>query len=482
MTDDDVGAPFRATARRLVEVIAADDPNLLSHAGVDLSPAIEQSFFLRLRRPRATPRAPTLRSFARVARHAAGSVRGTAHPRRGDVVALVVNPAQARIFAPVAIALRERGITTFAAYESHARSARTGSESTRLVDRIRPDVAARLVVFEARARLRVSTATRRFDDVVDADVARRMRRTVIEIIGRAALYAAALDDLASHSPSLLVGFNEVGRWSRILPAVGRRHGIPSLDVAHAEAVDVAAIEGAGYDRFAVFGRRSADVLERAGVDPDRIAITGAPRFDALVRRHGQSTLPPRERRVVFASQWLGGAMTPTVKERTADAALAVAAAVAPSELVVQRHPIERDDIAVGLASRAPEGVTARIGSTGNLHGELDGAWLLVTGWSNAVFEAALSNVPAITVNATGGRPPMTFAEEGLALGAVDADSAAVAARALRSDDAWLAAVRRAKPPLEEHLGPLDGRAAERVADLAESMIEAKAARTERPRR
>ena len=472
MDGEAAGRSLRTTARRLVEVMIAADPTLLIHAGVDLSPAIEQAFFLRLRRPKRTPHAPTLRSFARLIRHAAGSVAVTAHPRPGDVVALVVNPAQARIFEPVTTTLHERGITTFTAYESHARSTGTGSESTRLVDRIRPEIAVRLLSFETRARIRIPRATRGFEDVVDAEVARRMRRTVIEIIGRVAMYAAAIDDLAAHRPSLLVGFNEVGRWSRILPAVAGRRGIPSLDVAHAEAVDVGAIEGAGYDRFAVFGRRSADVLERAGVNPDRIEITGAPRFDALIKRHGPPSVPPRHRRVVFASQWLGGAMSAQVKERTADAALAVAAAVAPCEFVIQRHPIERDDIAVGMASRAPEGVMARVGPVAGLHDELDGAWLLVTGWSNAVFEAALSNVPALTINATGGPPPMSFAEDGLAVGAADPDSAAAAAQALRSDDAWLAAVQRARNALEGRLGPLDGRAAERVADVAQSLIEA----------
>jgi hypothetical protein len=131
----------RATARRLVGLMTDADPTLLVHAGVDLAPTIEQAFFSRLRRPKRTPAAPTLRSLARVIRHAAGSLSGTAHPRPGDVVILVVNPAQAAIFEPVAALLHERGISTFTAYESHARSARSGERSTRLVDRIRPDLA-----------------------------------------------------------------------------------------------------------------------------------------------------------------------------------------------------------------------------------------------------------------------------------------------------------------------------------------------------
>ena len=41
---------------------------------------------------------------------------------------------------------------------------------------------------------------------------------------------------------------------------------------------------------------------------------------------------------------------------------------------------------------------------------------MITGWSNAVFEAVLSNVPALTINATDGQPPTSFAAEQVALG------------------------------------------------------------------
>lgn len=117
MSSDGTALPLRATARRLVRAMTAQDPTLLVHEGVDLAPAIEQAFFLRLRRERRTPWAPTMRSFARVVRHAAGSLRDTGHPSTGDVVTLVVNPAQARIFSPVATLLGDRGMRTFPVYE-----------------------------------------------------------------------------------------------------------------------------------------------------------------------------------------------------------------------------------------------------------------------------------------------------------------------------------------------------------------------------
>lgn len=475
MTADDAGSSREMTPRIVARALVADirvrAPALLVHAGVDLGPAIEQALFGRLRRPRRASRMPGARSLLRDVYHAARALRSTPDPVPGDVVALVINPAHARIFEPVRVNLAARGIGAFTTFESHARGAGKGQRrASRLVDRLTPARAAALLAFDARARVRMAGATRGFEDVVDLETARRMRAALAEAIGRSALYATCLAELADHRPSLLLGFNEIGRSSRLLPAVGRRAGIPTLDVAHAEAVDAEAIEGADYDRYAVFGQRASDVLARAGIEPSRIVAVGAPRFDALIHRHSAPPSQPPDRRVVFASQWLGGRMTEEVKRATVAGAVAAAAAVSAHELVIQRHPIERDDIAYQVAaSLAPPGVRVRAGEPSGLYAELDGAWMLVTAWSNAVFEAVLANVPVLCINATGAELPMPFVAEGIALGAEDTEGAARAATSLLSATTWTEAVMRARIGLGPHLGPLDGRATERIVDLISSM-------------
>jgi hypothetical protein len=457
-------------ARQLVAELASRQPDLLVCDGIDLGPAIEQVFFGRMRRPRAQPRMPALRSAVRALYHGALALRPTESPRPGDIIALVVNPAHARILEPVSRALDERGVRTFTVYESHARATGGAAErSCRLVDRLTPRHTADLLAFELHARRALKDATREFGEIVGGVAAGRLRTALSEAIGRLALYATCINELADRGPSVLVGFNEIGRWSRILPAVGRRAGVPTLDVAHAEAADADAIEGASYDRFAVFGPRSQRVLEQAGIDASAIVQVGAPRFDALIARH-RDAAAPRHRRLVFASQWITGPMTEEAKAMTVRAALAAAAAAAPCELVIQRHPIERDDIAARVAAAEPaDGVLLRAGEPGDLYAALDGAWLLVTGWSNAVFEAVLSNVPALCINATGGPAPMPFVEDGIALGATDPETAAAAARTLLPTSAWLNAVGRARTNLADHLGPLDGRATERLVELILSM-------------
>ncbi len=412
-----------------------------------------------------------LRSVGRAAFHAARAMRSSQSPRRGDVVVLLVNPAHARIFESVGERLDARGIRTFLLFESHARGESHGRRrSGRLVDQLTPRRAAGLLAFESRTMRALSRGTRDFEELVGAATAQRMRVALSESIGRIALYAACLDAVATRGPSVLAAFNEIGRWSRILPVVARRHGVPSLDIAHAEPADHLAVQGTTYDHYAVFGPRSTSVLVRAGLARDRIHEVGAPRFDALIARHPDAAAPPGMRRIVFASQWLTGAMTEHVKERTIEAVLAVASAVAPCDLVFRRHPIESDMIAERVIASTPhEGVSIRIEGEKDLYADLDGAWLLITGWSNTVFEAALSNVPALCINMTGQAPPMPFVTDGLALGVDDEPSAITVARSLLIPRTWLSTLHQARAAITEHLGPLDGKATERLTTLIEAL-------------
>jgi hypothetical protein len=159
-------------------------------------------------------------------------------------------------------------------------------------------------------------------------------------------------------------------------------------------------------------------------------------------------------------------MTRELVELSFLGALAAAEVLAPSELVVVPHPVEQAGLAASIAGdhAPPSGVAVRIARAGDLHAELPGATLLLTGWSNSVFEAALARVPAITV-CPRGVAPVDFAAEGLALAAEDPAEAAAAARRLLAPATRQELAGRAHAALRERIGPLDGRASERAARI-----------------
>ncbi|MCI0347093.1 MAG: hypothetical protein L0221_16900, partial [Chloroflexi bacterium] len=310
--------------------------------------------------------------------------------------------------------------------------------------------------------------------VSPADAA-RLRAVAARELPNLALGAFGLRSMVRRlTPGLVAAFDEKGTWSRLLPAVARTAGIPTLNLPHSEAADPVAIAGVDFDRMAAYGPRARAVLEEAGIPPERIVEIGAPLFDDL-----SAVEPPaggaegaegpaggRPRRVVLAAQYVQGRLTEAGLEACVTAALAAAAAVAPSELLIVPHPLEQRGLIAGLVARheVPHGVTVRSDRSG-LHAALLEAWLMVTGWSNSVFEAGIAGVPSILVDAEDAAP-VTYAADGLGIGAADDAAAAAAARSLLDAKVRGATLARARTALEAHLGPLDGRASERAARLA----------------
>jgi len=424
-------AAAREQAASLVGALGAAAPQLVELEGVDLRAALEQQLFFALRDGRVpAPGAPgRLREasidLGRLAAASVASLFWWRAPSAGSrpLVALIAAPVHVTTLLQIEAELRE--IASEAVSIVRVGRAATATvphaAAPRLAELLHPRVVPALLRHAAATRSRLVRATAAWGAVLSPGRAAELRRIAAAELARIALGAAALSSVARRwQPSLLVAFDEVGTWARLLPAVGRRFGVPTLDLPHAEAADPVAIRGAGYDRMAVYGPRAALVLDAAGIPRERVVEIGAPRFDLLVAEAEaeSGSAPGSGHRVVFAAQYVQGAMTRELVELSFLGALAAAEVLAPSELVVVPHPAEQAGLAASIAGAhaPPAGVAVRIARAGGLHAELPGATLLLTGWSNSVFEAALAGVPAITVSPPG-VAPVDFAAEGLALAA-----------------------------------------------------------------
>lgn len=469
MTDGPHAANARREAARLVASLRRAQPALVELEGIDLGPALEQQLFFALRDGGRAgyPGSRVALTAAGLARLAAAGgaaavaiLRDRAAARGGGLVALVRAvshlPILDRIDAELVAAGAEPTFRVRVGAAAGERAARGEARLSHLLAvRHLPAVVRHHALVEARGS-RVAA--------VDSRLAGVVRRE----LPRIALGAWGLASVVQRlQPTLLMCFDEKGTWARLLPAAARRYAIPSVDLPHAETGDPVAIVGAGYDRMAVFGPAGREVLLAAGIEPGRIVETGAPHFDALVSAPPSSAAAGDARpRVVLAAQYPTGAMTSEVLHAVFRGAASAAAAVGPSLLLVRPHPAEPRGTAARMLARLerPAGVEVRLDEETPLHRLLDDAWLLVTGWSNSLFEAALRGVPCLMV-APGGVVPVPYAAEGMALLAPDERAAADAARSLRDPEARRAAVERARAGLERHLGPLDGAAGRRTARL-----------------
>lgn len=458
--------PARETARTLVALLRDEDARLLGFSDIDLGPAVEQQLYFALR-DGLVPSAPAAaRDIALVLAATGGSALGRfGRPRRGAPAVLLREAIHAEAIAAVDAQLHALDLPGFT-ITTVGRAARPGAvPGVPLAALVRTADAGRLWSHALRLAVHLRSATAGWASVARDD-AERMRRVARSAILRAATGAAALSGLAARGPSLLVAFDEKGSWARLIGPVGRAFGIPTLDLPHAEATDPETIDGADYDLMATYGPRSSAVLRAAGIPSQRIVEVGAPRFDALVAR---GPARPAACRVVLAGQYASGLMTEERLARIVDAALAAAAAV-DGELEAIPHPAERRGQLGRLVAASSGAGSVRwwIGRR-TLHDALDDAWLLVTGWSNSVLEAAIRSVPSIAVS-PGGVAPVRYDRDGLALGATDAATAASVARSLREDTVRADAISRARVTLSDHVGPLDGRAAERIATVVAGMV------------
>lgn len=479
-------AGHRQRAREFVSALRLDHPDLLSHEGIDLAPALEQQIFFALRDARS-PRRPMLRAHVAVlgAGAIAASVLGLGRkpPADGPIVALVRSPAQMAIVDEVDAQLRQHsgrgiepvrvgGATRF--IEAPRRRA-----SPRLSDLLDVHLIPGLLEFEWRA-------VRRLPAAVGAWPA-EARSAAIAELPRIALGVTGLTSLMrSWQPSIAIALDEIGTWARLLPPVASRWGIPSLDLPHAEAADAIAIAGIRYDRVAVYGARATEVMLAAGLPADRIVEIGAPRFDPMVRAAHAATIGsarattsgsiPVRRKVVYAAGYVTGAMTLDGLRRTASSAVAAASVLEPADLVVRPHPAARPEQIEHVLRQVPArpGVKVIVDRERTLAEVLPGADLLVTGWSNSVFEAAIAGVPAIIVVPEGIEAPIDLAGEGFGAAASDDATAAAAARILSTEATRDAAVAMARSALTQRIGALDGGAAARAAELIIEMKESRA--------
>lgn len=464
------GAEERALARAVTEAIR-DRESLLRLDRIDLTAAVEHSLYAALRAPSEEPvhRLGSIRAVARVL-HAAA--RSTAErPRRGRSAILILVHAAIHLemLQPVMAVFRDRGLPEPTVMRAGFQTAMPAERALRAVERtfdatwVRP-----LTRHAASVRAILPSATAAWDELVDSALSQRLRRVTAAAAPRLALSAARIDSALRQTDARLIAcFNESGIWSRLVPAAAHANGLSAVDLPHGEFADPWGIAGASFDALGVYGSRAARVMEMGGIEADRIKVVGSTRYDAFMARLQSNSHPLPSPRIVLASQPLkdSAGMTRSVKAGIVTAAIAAAAALAPARLELCLHPLERDTVATEAINRARVPDAVKVSVNADLYSVLPSASLLITGWSQSVFEAAIAGIPSIVVCPTGSLDPAGYAADGLASVAHGAPDIAAVARRLHEPEHRRVAVELARRSLRARLGILDGRAAERVADL-----------------
>jgi len=302
-----------------------------------------------------------------------------------------------------------------------------------------------------------------------------LRLALTHLFPQAAAWIEALNHVCIRAkPAAVIVVPDRYLPSRVLLALAKRYGIPSLTVQAALFSDHLRYGPMHADKAAVADEFNRQILiKRGNVDPARVVVTGIPRWDKFHNPTNNTSKEPlhaslgfgtHERIVVFAT-------LPIPLEKSRQMLLALRDAMASHaglRLVVKIHPAEHAGRYESLLNKMDWGnIEPVVTADMDLHRLLLSSALLVTGFSNTALEAAILGVPALTINFTGEPDPLPFDEQGIAAGAYSAEEVEARFRELMDNPEQLRSRQRAYFARNPQL--LDGGAGSRVVEILREM-------------
>lgn len=276
-------------------------------------------------------------------------------------------------------------------------------------------------------------------------------------------------------PDIVIVLTDTTPPCRIAVLTARLAGVPSLLLLHSGMV------GRNYecpdflvDKIAVPGDFAREILKNCGVDEKKLVVTGYPSYDALVHAEGHFQrnvicrkfgLDPRRSILVFTTENL-----PIRESELLARAVYSAVKGFPSlQFIVKVHPSESElSIYSKLAKELD--LQAVITRDASIYEVLYVCDLVVTGFSATALDAMMLNKPVVTINFTGLKDPLPFADDGAAIGVYEERTLKSAIEAALYDEILKKKLRRKqKEFVFRHSYSKDGRATIRVVDLIEKM-------------
>jgi len=441
--------------------------------GIDLGPALEQQiyFALRDRAPAAGGVRPGLVRWALAPSAIVASVRPLRRPsiQGHGALAIVRGELHARDFGAVAAELHRRDgppADVVRVGQAAASANPTVRGLPRIVDLLRPGWT--LAAFRHRGTAgRLARLASEIDPQVGAVVREQLPRLAVAAAGIGSATDAA-------APRVLVTYDEAGSWGRLIVAAGERIGIPVIDLPHSEFVNPEVLVGARFSAIGVYGPSSRDLAAKSGFPPGEIRVVGSVRHDLLESRARSARVDGDRQpiRLVFAAQYPTARLPEAVLVAGLDATLRSAGRVAPAIVRIAPHPFgPRGLVERWLKDlRVPDGVAVELAPSDGLQDAIIHADFLVTVASQSVLEAAVVGIPAVAIQPAGASYTFPYADEGMAAVTRDAGELEAKIAELREPASGAAAVARARAAVGRHLGPMDGRAASRSADLIEDLL------------
>jgi len=228
------------------------------------------------------------------------------------------------------------------------------------------------------------------------------------------------------------------------------------------------------DALAVMGEKIKDIYMESGIEPERIAVTGAAHFDQLFNRNkkhdarvlSECGINPNNKIIIFATQ-------PSSIPEIEDMLFGIISAIRKIkdfQLVVKTHP---DENAMPYKVIIERYMDSRIHFVTDidLYALINHCELLITKYSTTALEAMMIGKPVLTINLTGQPDPVPYAEEGVALGVFQRDDIEPAIlKALFDEDTRNQLKTAREVFIRKWAGEPDGNASYRIVNLMKKII------------
>lgn len=291
-----------------------------------------------------------------------------------------------------------------------------------------------------------------------------------------------------YQPKLLVGTADIAEFDKILIFLGKQHSIKSLDIqsGYISFPKMNGFEVKSADKLAVWGKETKETYLKCGINSKRIIITGAPRFDAIIKEQKtkktdkstiltQLGLDPQKKTILVTTQPEYGIIgvyaqgLQTILVRFAVNALSD---FPNSQIIIKTHQSEPESVKAQylkiLSSRSKQVKLVTDIAVNQLLPAID---LGVTTASTTGLEALLFRKPLIIFNPTSFKDLVSYAEKKVAIKVKNYDELLSAIRKILTDNEYVSDLKKHQDCyLSEALYKLDGKSTLRVINLINDII------------
>ena len=290
--------------------------------------------------------------------------------------------------------------------------------------------------------------------------------------------------LDNETVDIIVMGTGVTEFDKTLAIIGNQKGVKSLVIQHGLLGHPIGVLPLSTTKIAVYGNWSVDWLVNSGCDPNKIVVTGAPRYAQLVETHfkkdkiyNQLGLDSNKELLVFATQIAGGklgfANLHLSHKEGKDLLYAIVNLMKnypDKQLVIKLKAAQEEEITNKIVN-ASKLDNIRITLNTNIYELVSACDLLMTPWSTVALEAMIADKPVITINLTGREDIQPYAKSGAAIGVYKAEDLVPAVKkTLYEPEMKKQLEKNRKEYVSYHVYLQDGKASKRVADLITQMI------------